>query len=168
MIVATPHPMTSDGSDLPTRRARPAFSLIELLTVLTVAGIVIAMSISRIATYTVQQRVVRAASAVQRDIEVAFAIAARNRRPVQMTWTPSTMTFKVTDREGTTTFRQTLLGSNAYGLVTGQITTSSNAIEVFPNGLASDTLLITVAAARDGLTHSRRLHMSRAGLVRVD
>jgi hypothetical protein len=38
---------------------------------------------------------------------------------------------------------------------------------VFPNGFASDTLSITISVARGGTTYTKRVRMSRAGLVKV-
>jgi prepilin-type N-terminal cleavage/methylation domain-containing protein len=160
-------PSTSRQTPSRGTRARPAFSLIELLTVLTLIGIIVGFSANRVSMMMAQHRVARAAQSVQNTVESAFSIAGRNRRPITIRWTSANRMFSVTDRAGTTTFRTTELG-DAYGVNNSNITFSSNSIEVFPNGLASDTLLITISTVRNGLTISRRVHVSRAGLVRID
>jgi hypothetical protein len=38
---------------------------------------------------------------------------------------------------------------------------------VFPNGFASDTFSITISKTFNGVTTTRRVRMSRAGLVKV-
>jgi type II secretory pathway pseudopilin PulG len=136
--------------------------------VITILGVLTAISAGKITGIMTQQRVARAATAVQGDIETAFAIAGRNRRPVRMVWNASTMQFQVTDRAGTTAYRTTTLSSDAYGLVAGDVTVSASPIEVYPNGLAADTLRITISITRGGTTWSRRVHASLAGLVVVD
>jgi prepilin-type N-terminal cleavage/methylation domain-containing protein len=149
-------------------RFRSGFSLIEMLIVVTIAGLAIAIGTGRSRTFLAQQRVVRAASSIRGDVEAAWAIAGRNRRPIRLSWNSSTQVFSVTSRDGATIYRSSPLGSRSFGLTASEITFSSSPIEVFPSGLSSDTLLITIAATRQGQTMSRRVHVSRGGLVRID
>jgi hypothetical protein len=73
------------------------------------------------------------------------------------------MQLGVTNRAGTTAFRHTTLGMDGYGLRTRDVRFSRNPIEVYPNGLAQDTLTITLT--RSGMT--KHIRMSRAGLVLI-
>jgi hypothetical protein len=75
------------------------------------------------------------------------------------------ITVKTTNRAGTTTFTTTDL--KALGLSNGNVTASSNSIEVFPSGFASDTLNIQVLVSRGGATYKRVVRMTRAGQVKV-
>ena len=84
------------------RRARAGFSMVELILVLTIVGITFAISVGRIHDMMIQQRIARAATAVQNDLEGAFALASRNRRPIRISWNSATMQLDVTDRAGTT------------------------------------------------------------------
>jgi prepilin-type N-terminal cleavage/methylation domain-containing protein len=147
--------------------ARRAFTLMEVLVVVILVGIVMATAAPRVTTIRTQQRVIRAASVVQTDMELAYAIATRNRAPITLTWSSSAsaMQLKVTSRDGATTYRTT--DFKQLGLSNGDVTVSSSAVTVFPSGFASDTLSMTFSVTVDGKNYKRRVRMSRAGLVKV-
>ena len=90
--------------------------MIEMMAALVIVGITSAMSAGRIHDLIIQERIARAATAVQNDLEAAFAIAGRNRRPIRIVWSAANMQLDVTDRAGTTAYRHTGLGPDAYGL----------------------------------------------------
>ena len=145
------------------RRPHRGFSLIEMMLVLSVLGIVASVSVGKLHEVIVQQRVARAATAVQNTVEGAFAIATRNRRPIRISWNSTTMQLSVTDRAGTTKYRSLSLGSDAYSLPSGSVTVSPNPLEVYPNGLAADMLSVTMTAP----ALSKTVRVSRAGLVEI-
>jgi Tfp pilus assembly protein FimT len=137
---------------------------LELAVVMMIGGIVTTMSIGKVHTLLSQQRVVHAATAVQNDLEAAFQIAGRNRKPVQISWEADKQRFTVGERSGSSMFyRRTNLSSQAFGFTSTSVTVSKNPLMVFPNGLAEDNLLITFNS--NGIT--KKLYMSRTGLVRV-
>lgn len=142
---------------------RAGFSMIEMMAALVVVGITSAMSAGRIHDLIIQQRIVRAATAAQNDLEAAFALAVRNRKPIRIVWSATDMQLGVTDRAGTIAFRHTGLGPDAYGLRSGDVSFSSSPVEVYPNGLASDTLTITLT----GPNVTKRVRMTRAGMVMI-
>ena len=146
----------------PPRLSR-GFTLLEVLVVMIIAAVVTAMSVGRIHSLTVQQRLQRAVTATQNDIEAAYAIAVRNRRPVRIAWSSGTRQLVVTDRAGTTFFRRSNLGT-VYGLAAAGVKFSRSPIEIYPDGLANDTLLITLTV--ENVT--KRVRVSRSGLVRTD
>lgn len=150
-------------------RPRRGFSILELTVVLVLVGIVTAVAGTRVSAMLTQQRVTRAASIVQTDMELAFTLAGRNRKPMRLTWTSNSsgMWFKVTDRTQTVVYKSTDFKGSNFGLNVGEVTASSSAVEVYPNGFASDTLSITISALRNGTTYTKRVRMSRAGLVKV-
>jgi prepilin-type N-terminal cleavage/methylation domain-containing protein len=151
-------------SSAPQFRARRAgFTMLEMMVVLVIVGITTAMTAGRIQALMVQNRVQRAATAVQNDIEAAFAIASRDRRPIRISWNPATMQMSVTDRAGTTAFRRTTLGIAAYGLRRTDVSFSSNPIEIYPDGLAPNALTITISK----FNYTKSVVMSRSGLVLV-
>lgn len=135
--------------------------MLELITVLVIVGLIASMSVGRIHDIMLQQRVYRAATAVRTNVEAAWSIAARNSRPVRVTWDASTLQLDVTDRLGTTYYRKAGLGQDPYGLTSSAVTFSRSPLEVYPNGLANDTLLITLSMS--GVT--KKIWISRAGQV---
>jgi prepilin-type N-terminal cleavage/methylation domain-containing protein len=142
---------------------RNGFTMLELMLVVVLLGIVSAMSAGRIHDLIIQQRVVRAATAVQNGLESAFALAGRNRQPVRISWSPASMQFGVTDRSGNVFYRRIGLGADAYGLESANVSVSRSPVEVYPGGLANDTLAVTLSVS--GMT--KRIRMTRSGLVRV-
>jgi prepilin-type N-terminal cleavage/methylation domain-containing protein len=148
----------------PRPSLRRGYTMLELVIVLTIVGIVSAMSVGRIHDLLIHERVVRAATAMQNDLEAAFAIAGRNRRPVRISWDAASMRLGVTDRAGTLRYRTIALGGDAYGLTSSNVNVSRSPVEIYPNGFANDTLTITLT----GVNVSRKIRVSRAGLVRVE
>ena len=147
----------------PMLRPRPGFSLLELVIVMVLAGIISGLSFGKITNLIAQQRVAKAAAAITNDLQQAFAIAGRNRRPVRIVIDTAKMQINITDRAQTTNFRRTSLGST-YNLRAANVSFyPSTPVEVYPNGLASDTLSITLSA--NGST--RRLRVTRAGMVQI-
>ncbi len=144
-------------------RARRGFTILELIIVIVVAGVVMTIGFPKVHDLMVQQRVSRASTAVQNTLEAAFAIAGRNRRPIRISWDSSKMQLAVTDRAGTVFYRRTGLGQDPYGLTSSDVTFSASPIEVFPNGLANDSLTITLSTG--GVT--KKVGMSRGGMVYI-
>lgn len=140
---------------------RRGFSMIELLILIVMVGVVGGMSTGKFHSIIVQQRVLRAAAVVRTDVEAAFALASRNRRPIRVSWDATNLQLVVTDRAGALFFRRAGLGQDPYSLPPGSVTFSRSALEVYPNGLANDTLLITLSA--NGVT--KKVWISRAGMV---
>ena len=144
-------------------RARAGYTLIELAVVMIIGGIVTTMSIGKVHTLLSQQRVVHAATAIQNDLEAAFQIAGRNRKPVQISYDSTAQRFTIGDRTGSMYYRRTNLSAQAFGFSRTSVGVSKSPVQVFPNGLAEDTLLITLSS--NGIT--KKLYMSRTGLVRI-
>jgi prepilin-type N-terminal cleavage/methylation domain-containing protein len=149
-------------------RARPGFSLMEMLIVVILVGIIMSVAGLRVSGMMTQQRVIRAAGTIQTQMETAFAMAGRNREPMKIVFatSASAITIKTTNRTGTTTFG-TPTDLKRLGLSNGNVTASASEVTVFPNGFASDTLSIQVLVVRNGVTYKRRVRMSRAGLVKI-
>jgi len=144
-------------------RSRRGFSLLEITVAMVIVGLTSAASAGKVHDIMIQQRVARAATAMRNDLEGAFALAVRNRRPIRISWDATAMQLGVTDRAGTTAYRHTNVGRDAYGLTSSAVSFSRSPVEVYPNGLANDTLTITLSTG--GVT--KRVRMSRAGLVLI-
>ncbi len=133
------------------------------MVVLVIIGVTSSITLGKLSQLMVTTRIQRAASSVQNDMEAAFALAVRNRRPIRITWNSATQQMAVTDRAGTTVFRRANLSLGAYGLRSSDVSFSASPIEVYPDGFASDTLNITIS--RSNIT--KHVRMSRAGMVRI-
>jgi type II secretory pathway pseudopilin PulG len=135
-----------------------------MMVAVTIVGIAVALSMPRVQAISNQNKVQRAAQALQQETQQAFAIAGRNRAPVTLRWSAASLQLQTTNLAGTTVYRRLGLGTGGgYGLDTSQVHMTPTTLTVFPNGLAADTLLITLA--RRG--YSRTIRMSRSGMVRI-
>lgn len=143
--------------------AHRGFTILELLTVIVMVGLISTISVSQIHSVMLKERVQRAATSLDNTIEAAFALATRNRQPVTMSWSSSSMQFSVTDRTGNTAFRNVSLAPAASGLASGSVTFSDAAVTIYPNGLAGDTLLVTISSTAE----TKYVKVSRAGLVQI-
>src|SRR4051812_7852677 len=94
-------------------RIRAGFSLIELLTVFVIAGLLGMISVGRISSTIQRSKVARASQAVRLDLQNAFAIATRNRQPIRIVYDSTRMTFSITNRAQTLTFRKVGLGATS-------------------------------------------------------
>lgn len=166
MISADSACVRSGSSSVPGLRSRPGFSLTELIITCILIGIISAISAGRITSMRAQQQVTRSAGLIQTQMEKAFAVASRNRAPMHIVWNSTTMILSVTNRAETVTYGQARLKDD-FGLKSGEVTTNLNSVEVYPNGFAHDTLSITISTSRGGSTYTKRVRMSRAGLVKV-
>src|SRR5438105_9681200 len=143
---------------------RRGFSIVELFTVLVIMGVVAALSMSRFSAYLAHERVAKAAVGLADDLRMAFAVPGRIRRPVRIYCDTATMQMRVTDRGQTTTYRKTAFGSR-YNLKSSDVSyyPSSSWVEIYPNGFASDTMVITLSS--NGYTRS--LKVSKGGMVQL-
>jgi prepilin-type N-terminal cleavage/methylation domain-containing protein len=159
--------MTHTRSWYPTFRLRRGYTVVELLIVTTIAGVISVLSMGHISTYARERAVAAASAAVQNDLQQAFAIAARNRRPVRVWFAPADTALRITSRDSTVTYLRRGLGlGSGFMLEPSDVTfcassCSAARIDVFPNGWASDTVSVTL---RKG-SYSRTVRMSRSGLI---
>jgi len=155
-------PPFSRPSTFSPRRA--GFSLVELVVVVTLAGIAAAFGIPKLNTIANQAKIQRAAHALQLEVQQAYAIAARNRAPVKLVWNGGAMQLRLTNFSGTLVYRRIGLGQGAsYGLQSSEVSMTPPMLVVFPNGLANDSLRISLS--RRGYT--KTLRVSRSGLMRL-
>lgn len=144
------------------RSRRRGFTLIEIFVGVATMGIVMLMGIPRLATAARHSRVNQAATVVAGDLELAFSLAARQRRPVRISYASGASDFLIADRGSGTVFRRRALTSESEWKLSS-VSFSQPAVDVFPNGSASAPL--TVALRSGG--YSRQVTMSRVGLVRI-
>lgn len=136
--------------------------MLEMLIVLIVVGILVAISIPKMARVMSHERVNRAAQVVVADLQNGFAMAGRQRAPVRLTFTPSTKTYVFTDRTtGTVLQSRTMNNGSEYALSTLEATPT--VVDVLPNGIGSASFTVTVG--QNG--YLRTVTASSAGFVRL-
>jgi prepilin-type N-terminal cleavage/methylation domain-containing protein len=127
----------------PRRPARPAigFTIIELLIAVTVFGIMVAIAMPRISRATAIWSTRRIAGVVANDLESAFSLASRQRRPVRLSCDCA--------------------NGSGYNMTSLEFSTPT--VDVFPTGFASAALTVTIS----GGARTAQIALSTAGQVRV-
>lgn len=137
--------------------------MVETLVVVALIGILATMvgpAMSRIVRH---QRANRAAMVITADLQNAFAVAARQREPVRIQADAATRSYQFVDRKSGAVLRiRTFYGDTSeYRLTT--LVFNPATIDVFPSGISSSPVTITLANGDYGKT----ITASTAGFIRV-
>lgn len=145
------------------RTDRSGFTLVEILAVVSIASILLVLTLPRIGPALDRARVNSAANILAADLHYAQLMAVRTRRPVAMVVTTGTKQYVIRDRANSSiVYRTRFLGDESeYHLETLVATPSTN--EMFPNGLARTSATFTLTLHG----YSRTVTFSRAGQVRI-
>lgn len=149
-------------------RTRHGFTMIELLIVMGLIGIVVTMSMGRASRMIDGWRVDSAARAMQNDLQSAFALVGRNRKPLVVQIDTAKVQLRLMSRSGADTFRLRAFGkSSSYKLSGSNLkvypVTTPTTLEIYPPGLASDSLSVIISKGGT----SRRVRLLRGGLVQI-
>ena len=136
--------------------------MIELALTLTLIAIMTAMMVPKIGRIMQATRINREIAIVVQDLEQAFTIAARYRKPMRLSCTCGTQTYTIADRTGGTVRLSRKLGADA-DLGTLTLTFSASPVDIFPSGVATapDTVRITSG------TSTRAVVLTTGGQVRI-
>ena len=141
---------------------RRGVTLVESMIVIVVFGTMLSIGLPRVSEGVRQRRVIGAANALNSDIPIAFSLAARQRKPVWLTYDAPSGEVRITNRAGDTTFvSRALKSTSEYMLDTVTMTPSS--VQVFPNGVSSSAFTIRLSNG----SFVRQISVSRTGLSRV-
>ena len=157
----------------PSRR-RSGFTFIEMLTVFVVLAAAMMISVRAIGDTLRRDRVAKVSAILGSDLEQAFALAARLREPVRIVVDTSwaTRRIKFQDRKVPplvpTVYKIRMLDSTStYAL--DSLTTNRDTIDIMPNGLATDSLNLTlIIKTGGGKLYTKNVWASKAGLVKVN
>jgi prepilin-type N-terminal cleavage/methylation domain-containing protein len=155
-MIIRPNPRQFAGTD------RQGFTMVELALTLTLIAILTAMMVPKIGRIMQATRINREIAIVVQDLEQAFTIAARYRKPMRLSCTCGTQTYTIADRTGGTVRLSRRLGADA-DLGTLTLTFSTSPVDIFPSGVATapDTVRITSG------TSTRAVVLTTAGQVRI-
>ena len=144
------------------RGNRPGVTLVEWMTVIVILGTMFAIALPRLNESVRQRRVIAASSALNADIPAAFSLAARQRKPVTISYDAASGEVRVTDRATDSIYvRRPLRGTSEYML--DGVTMTPSSVQVFPNGVSSSAFTIRLANG----TFVRQLSVARTGFSRV-
>jgi len=142
---------------------RRGFTMIEMLLVVLIVAILASIGLSNFTRLVDQARIDRAATTLSYDLQMAFALVGRNRKPVRITWDSTNVRFNITDRSDTL-FRTRPMGpTSEFKLRQTDFTVSKPVVEIYPPGLSNFPLTINIV----NRSQKRTLLMSRGGLVQV-
>ena len=141
---------------------RRGFTLPEMLIVIVIVVLLTAMAFPSTAKRLRRGRVNQAAGIIAGDLESAVSYAARQRKPVRITFAPGATSYRIADRRTNDLIRQRELGQDTEWKV-NSLWFSNPTVDVFTAGVASLPLTVTVS---DG-SYARQIRLTRAGFVQV-
>jgi type II secretory pathway pseudopilin PulG len=139
--------------------------MVELALTLTIVAIMSAMTIPSIRRTMQATRVNRATAIVAADLEHAFTLAGRFRRPMRISCTCGGGVYTVADLGGgTVRLRRTLIGDSDIGSMTLAFNPPvAGIVDVFPSGVSSTPLTVRITLGNS----TRAVTLSTAGHVRI-
>jgi type II secretory pathway pseudopilin PulG len=134
-----------------------------MVMAVAVLGILAAVLLPKMTAVLQRGGTGQAASVVASDLEQALSLAARQRKPIRVTCDCGAGRYAITDRAtGTVLFQRLLAGADGQ-MALSTLAFSTNPIDIFPNGMTSAALTVTVSSS----AVSRQVTMSTGGFVRV-
>jgi type II secretory pathway pseudopilin PulG len=140
--------------------------MIELALTLVVIAIMAAMISPRFVRIMRSTRVARSSAVVAGDLEQAFTLAGRYRKPMRITCDCANATYTIADRDAVGTVRLTrrLVDSDLGTMtLTWEAPNPGNTVDVFPNGISTNLLRLRITSG----TSTRAIQVTTAGIVRI-
>jgi Tfp pilus assembly protein FimT len=140
--------------------------MVELALSFVIIAIMAGMMVPKIGRIMQATRVNRTSSIIAADVEQAFTLAARYRRPMRLSCNCAAGTYSVTDLAGGTVRLSRILGQDQdLGAVTLIFTTNpaGGTVDIFPSGVSSATLTARIISG----SSTRGVTASTAGHVRI-
>jgi Tfp pilus assembly protein FimT len=133
-----------------------------MMIVVTVLASITAIALPNVSQTIRQRRVIAAASALASDVEAAYSLAARQRKPVRLSYHATSGEIRVADRSSGTVYRRRPLRLTSEYRLDG-VTMSPATVDLFPSGLASAGFSIRLTNG----SYQREVQVTRTGLTRV-
>lgn len=141
---------------------RTGFTLLEITLVVVVLGVVASIAMPRLSPATTAHRVNQAANLVVADLELANAMAAQRRIPLELRVDSARRGLTLVMRDSGKVIRQRALGIESEWKIESVVSTPASVV-LFPGGTTSSPFQVVLRAGG----HNRTVTMSRAGLVRL-
>jgi type II secretory pathway pseudopilin PulG len=139
--------------------------MIEMALVFVLIAIMTGMALPRISSVLQANRVNRVAATVASDLEQAFTIAARFRRPMRISCVCNTGVYTIADRaDGTVRLRRALVGDGDLGNMTLVFNPPvAGIVDVFPSGVSTTPLTVRITLG----VSTRAVTLTTGGQVRI-
>ena len=141
---------------------RRGFTMVEMALAFAIIGLLSLIMVPKIGRAMQASRTRQAAATVAGDLERAFTLAARYRKPMRLSCVCGSGTYTVADRTGGTVrlFRDLRNGGDLGSMT---LAFSTTPVDIFPSGVSTlpDTIRIT-----SGIS-TRTIVMTTAGQVRI-
>lgn len=144
-------------------RSHDGFTITELLIVLILAGIIGGFAMIQASKTLAHTSVQQAAAVIATDLRLAHSLAARAREPVKISVDTAGRVIRVVDFATWTTVYSERRFGNADDMPVQFMSASDTTLLVFPTGLTSGELNVTVRTGDE----RRRVSMTRAGQIRI-
>ena len=145
-------------------RNRSGFTMIELALTLTVIAIMTAMMIPRFGRVMNSTKVNRTASMVAADLEQAFTLAGRYRKPMRISCTCGNALYTIADRTGgTVRLSRRLRDADLGNMTLVMEAPGGGTVDVFPSGVSNFPLRFRITLGNS----TRAITLSTAGQVRI-
>lgn len=141
---------------------RRGFSLAEIIVSLVILALVARIALPSVNRTIRQQRVIAASAALAADIDAAFSVAARQRRPVRVSYDATSGEIRAADRATGTVYRRRPLRTDSDFKLTA-VAIQPTTVDLFPSGIASAAFTITLTNG----AYQRQVSVSRTGLSRI-
>jgi prepilin-type N-terminal cleavage/methylation domain-containing protein len=145
------------------QRPRRGVTMVESMLVMVVLGTMLSIALPKMNDSARQRRLISAANALNADLPVAFSLAARQRKPVTLSYDAASGEIRVADRArpDTVYLRRPLLATSEYLL--DSVTVSPSSVQLLPNGVSSAAFTVRLYNGR----FTRQVTMARSGFTRV-
>ena len=138
------------------------FTLTEMMIAVVVLSLLTLMGWPQVQRVIASQRTSSAATIVAVDLEQAFTLASRQRRPVVLSCDCPNRRYQVADASTGAVYLSRSMGDSAEVRIDG-MAFSASPITVYPRGMASAPVTVTV----QGGASSHQIALTTAGIVRI-
>jgi type II secretory pathway pseudopilin PulG len=148
----------------PAKKTAPSgFTVIELILIVSIIGILAGMAGPAISTIVRHSRTNRAGFVITADLQNAFAVAARQRQPVQIVADSASKSYQFIDRKTGTVLKVRSFYGDVSEYQLQKLIFTPTTIDVFPSGVSSAPLTVDLGNG----DYSRRITASTAGFIRL-